>query len=322
MDRLFKILFLFLLIFIRAILIHGLRNKNHSPPNITLPLLNNVTSIALIPKSFHSNDEKFPLFNPCYNPFSNNDLATHPVDPYWLKGGEFHISTFKNALFKYHLSEKEHEWLSLQVVPRLTFLWSLYELANNIHMIDTSKWQISLKHSLAHSLIRIIGYQKLYELTLQAHYWVHNKLVASQELNSIHVLILYTFDKSFIPLLIFNPPQHLLGSKAQGELIPRFWDEITQDPHTLIGDPKQNLVFAPYQHYSNAFNFTQVKTIGIFSSFGQFTIPAFASPSITALIKQALKEFQEACMVFAQIEEARFLNRMAPPPLRQLKLEP
>lgn len=319
MERLIKLMLLFLLILTRAIL--GSRTQYRSLPNISLSILNNVTSIALVPHSTIADNKAFPLFNPCYNPFTTNHHPDYPVEPYWLKGGEFHVSALKQELLQEQLSLNEYQWIHKQALPRLTFLWSLYELANNIHTIDSGKWQVGLKQSVAHAVIRTIGYQKQYGLQLEAHYFSDQVLLASQRLNSIHILILYTLNKQFIPLLIFNPPEHLLGLKAEGKQISDFWNELTQDPHTLIGDPRQNMVFAPYHHYHNAFNFSEVKTIGIFSSFGQFDFPSYASSSSTTLIKRALKEFQKDCVEFSHLEEFRFLNRSAPLPIRsQTKL--
>lgn len=311
MLELIRLGFLFLLVLYRTTAAYQTKNSSSA---ITLQHLNNVTSTSLVPHNINASYPEFPLFNPCYNPFPSDANQTYPVDPYWLKAGEHFISLSKLRLLSYAVTSKEHEWIETHAFPRLSFLWSLYQLAHTISSIDTTQWKLGLKHLVSHSIIRTIGYQKRYQLQLEAHYFSQSSRIAVQELKSMHVLILFGKNIGFVPLIIFNPPAFLLGTKAQGEKIHHYWQELVNHPNALIGDPSVNFLWIPYQH-PQGINFTQVETIGIFSSFGQFNIPLFVSPKLASLVTRELSRFEHACVSFAEQEEQRYLKRFPTPPM-------
>jgi hypothetical protein len=323
MNTLLK-LFIFLLLLLGRSFAIAAQNPSRENsiqliPEYKPPLSLYMHNIARTLQRVAPTEYEHPLLHPC-EPFAPTNVSIkefYGVEKHWLNKGRKKALQWQQQINAVNGTLPEQLWVEQQATPRLTFMWSLLELAKTTQKDSAGKdpstyAKFQLKHATAHAFARIVGYQKEHQLKLKVQ--SPEKL---QTVRDIRILLIRTKVGDFLPLILLNTPKYLYEANAEdSKSILKLWDALKQNRDVLCCDPLVQKLFSPAQE-PNMIDFSEVTRIVILPTFDNFEIPSHISAPVTTLLQQAWDEFQNACVQFAVEEEKLQLSRLTrqfPPP--------
>lgn len=274
-------------------------------------LLDNTTTLKFVAKynsslvQYADYPFKAPLPNPC-NPLTSIEASKQkppfPVNKHWLGEGKSKTAHLQKKIQDAKLKNTEQQWFDHHAIPRLTFAWSLYALANITQHIPRENWLMTRKHEVSHALIRTIAHQHTMDLTMRIQYLNNTQIIAEKPLEQLHVLLINTVHAGFIPSLIFNPPQHLIEVHATSTGgILQFWAELVWSPDVICCDSEKYILFSPYL-LPNAFPLKNITNMGILPVIGPFAPPENFSLQAKEIFQQEWQNFLKHCHAFIKNE--------------------